>query len=223
MKKLGILFIIIVAVVACKQPQKKGVEKTFWVNSTKITCEGVGKMSCLQIKRGEDFETLRWESFYSNIEGFEYQPGYIYKIKVSENKRENVPADTSSLIYELIEIVSKEQDKFLSITGIWLLQQINGKDVELDPNDAVLEINSSQQKFSGKAICNQINGSIKHVEANKITISKVISTMMMCPNIDLENEYISALQSVEEFEIEANKLLLLDLKGKTILSYKVLD
>jgi len=209
--------------VACKQPQKKGFEKIFWINSTKITCEGVGKMSCLQIKRGEDFETLRWESFYSNIEGFEYQPGYIYKIKVSENQKENVPEDASLFEYELVEIISKEQDKFLSITGIWLLQQVNGKGVGLHPNEVVLEINSSQQKFSGKAICNEINGTIKYIEDNKITISKVISTRKMCPNLELETEYISALQSVEEFNIEANELRLLDLKGKTILSYKMID
>jgi len=222
MKKLGFLLLVMVSLVACKQPQKKGNEKIFWVHSSKISCEGVGKMNCLQVKRGEDFETLRWESFYSNIEGFEYQPGYIYKIKVNESKRKNVPADASSLEYELVEVLSKEQDKFLSITGIWLLQQINGKDVDLNPNDALLEIKSSQQKFFGKAICNQINGNIKHVKDNKISITKVISTMMMCENIELETEYISALQNVEEFKVGDRKLQFLDLKGETILSYKMI-
>lgn len=223
MKKLGFILLVIISIVACKQPQKKGVEKIFWVNSSKIACEGVGKMNCLQIKRGEDFDALRWESFYSNIKGFDYQPGYIYKIKVNETKRENVPADASSLEYELVEIVSKEQDKFLSITGIWLLQQINGKDVDLDPNKATLEISSSKQKFFGKAICNQINGTIKYIGDSKINISKVISTRKMCPNMELETEYLSALQSVEEFNVGDNKLQFLDLKGETILSYKMID
>ena len=223
MKKSGILLLILLSVFSCKSLQKKGVEKVFWVNSSKISCEGVGEMSCLQVKRGEDFKKLPWELFYDDIKGFEYRPGYIYKIKVNETKLENVPADASSLEYTLVEIVSKEQDKFLSITGLWLLQQINGKDIQLDPNDAVLEINSSRQQFFGKVNCNQINGVITHTENNKINISNVVTTRKMCPNIELEAKYIRVLQNVKEFKISNSKLQFLDLKGETILSYKMVD
>nr|WP_317207113.1 DUF4377 domain-containing protein [Chryseobacterium arthrosphaerae] len=48
-----------------------------------------------------------WENFYSNIEGFTYEPGYEYVLKVKTEKIANPPADASSIKYTLVEQVSK--------------------------------------------------------------------------------------------------------------------
>jgi heat shock protein HslJ len=42
---------------------------------------------------------------YSQIDGFDYQPGYLYRLKVRETRLlpAQVPADTSSIRYELVE------------------------------------------------------------------------------------------------------------------------
>lgn len=79
-------------------------EKTFIIASETADCTGVAPMKCLQIK---EKPTDNWSFFYSNIEGFTYEPGYEYVLKVKTEKRENVPADASSIKYTLIKQVSK--------------------------------------------------------------------------------------------------------------------
>lgn len=67
-------------------------------------CSGVGRMQCMLVK----FPGYQsWEYFYSPIEGFEYEPGYEYVLKVRKQKVENPPADASSVKYTLVKTVSK--------------------------------------------------------------------------------------------------------------------
>lgn len=61
-------------------------------------------MKCLQVK---EKETDLWENFYSNIEGFTYEPRFEYVLKVKTEKIENPPMDGSSIKYTLIKQVSK--------------------------------------------------------------------------------------------------------------------
>lgn len=79
-------------------------EKTFIIASETADCTGVAPMKCLQVKEkgSED-----WQNFYSNIEGFTYQPGFEYTLKVRTEKIENPPADASSIRYILVKEVSK--------------------------------------------------------------------------------------------------------------------
>jgi len=57
-----------------------------------------------QIKEDPNGE---WQNFYDQIEGFEWEPGYTYELRVAVHQVENPPADASSLRYELIEVVDK--------------------------------------------------------------------------------------------------------------------
>lgn len=79
-------------------------EKTFIVGPQTADCTGVAPMKCLQVK---EKPTDNWSNFYTNIEGFTYEPGYEYVIKVKTEKVENLPADASSIKYTLIKQVSK--------------------------------------------------------------------------------------------------------------------
>lgn len=79
-------------------------EKTFIVNSQTVDCTGVAPMKCLKIKEKENDN---WSNFYSNIEGFTYEPGFEYVLKVKTEKIENPPADGSSIKYTLIKQISK--------------------------------------------------------------------------------------------------------------------
>jgi heat shock protein HslJ len=80
------------------------VEKTLYVGPEKVPCEGEGPMECYQVKETPDGE---WQLFYNEIEGFEWELGYIYELRVNVYQVENPPAGGSSLRYELIEVVSK--------------------------------------------------------------------------------------------------------------------
>ncbi|HAC22592.1 MAG TPA: hypothetical protein DCF91_10955 [Porphyromonadaceae bacterium] len=83
--------------------------QTLLINSEKIDCMGVAPMKCLQVKN-LDKADAEWETMYANIKGFDYEPGYIYKIKVKvkELDKKQVPADGSSIEYTLEKVISKE-------------------------------------------------------------------------------------------------------------------
>jgi hypothetical protein len=81
-----------------------GNEKTFIVGPETADCTGVAPMKCLQVK---EKQSESWTNFYSNIEGFTYEPGYEYILKVKTEKIVNPPADASSIKYTLIKQVSK--------------------------------------------------------------------------------------------------------------------
>lgn len=77
---------------------------TYTIASRQGDCVGVAPQKCMLIKK-EGAEG--WEFFYSNIEGFQYEPGYEYVLKVREEKKNPVPADASSIKYVLVKEVSK--------------------------------------------------------------------------------------------------------------------
>lgn len=109
MKSLILCSTILLSIAGC-QPEDDQVE-LWWVNSSKVDCMGVGPMKCLQIQKGSTVDAEAWKLFYDQVEGFEYEPGYLYQlqVKVSE-KSAPIPADASSLQYELIKVISKEKD-----------------------------------------------------------------------------------------------------------------
>ena len=60
-------------------------EKTFIVGPETADCIGVAPMKCLQVK---EKASDSWQNFYTNIEGFTYEPGYEYVLKVKTEKIE---------------------------------------------------------------------------------------------------------------------------------------
>lgn len=54
----------------------------------------------------------KWEAFpMGKIEGFEYESGYLYVLKVNKYKIKNPPADGSSIGYKLLEVLSKTKEE----------------------------------------------------------------------------------------------------------------
>ena len=97
--------------------------KALWINSARIDCVGVGPMQCLQVKYSPE---EAWSNFYQDIEGFAYEPGYIYEVSVELIRMDpaNVPADASSIRYKLVEVISKKPDELLRLNDVWALTDI---------------------------------------------------------------------------------------------------
>jgi len=94
------------------------------VKESKVHCTGVGPMEYLQVKTGKEKE---WTYFYENIEGFDFESGYRYKLKVEKSKREgNLPADASAYTYKLKKVVSKKKVKLTTVKNSYILNKKNG-------------------------------------------------------------------------------------------------
>jgi len=90
--------------IQCSQNSAESNEKIMIVGPQLVDCEGVSPMKCMQVKAEE---SDNWEYFYGNIQGFNYESGYEYVIKVKVEEVRNPPADGSSQQYTLITQVSK--------------------------------------------------------------------------------------------------------------------
>ena len=113
-------------------------------------------MTCLQIQKGENIDTENWEMFYASIEGFNYEPGYIYSISVKETElaEDEVPADGSSIKYELVEVLEKSQDPLLALHDIYIVQEILGTAIQGDSLTKVptMEIFVSERRIAGQTV-----------------------------------------------------------------------
>jgi heat shock protein HslJ len=116
-KMLGLTYIallgMLLAACASSTPTKTGDpltqpesgERTIYVGPILVDCEGEGPQKCMLVRENlEDDYTL----FYDQIEGFEYEEGFEYKIIVKEDQVENPPAGGSSLKWSLVSVESKE-------------------------------------------------------------------------------------------------------------------
>lgn len=70
------------------------------------TCQGFIEQQCY-LEFNE--ERQAWEFFYESIKGFDFEPGYIYKLKVRLEDRGTEIQDVGRYAYHLVEILSKEE------------------------------------------------------------------------------------------------------------------
>lgn len=77
---------------------------TLEVAPARVACVGVAPMQCLRVRALPDGA---WQLFYDSIEGFTYEPGYTWVVRVVERDVPNPPADGSSVAYRLVTIVSR--------------------------------------------------------------------------------------------------------------------
>ena len=64
-----------------------------------------------------------------------------------------------------------------------------------------IEFNISEKRLHGNAGCNIINGGFQVDKVNPMSISfpQVISTMMACPDMEVESRVLKALNSAQSF------------------------
>ncbi len=71
----------------------------------KTDCVGAFPQECY-LEYNEEEE--RWHFFYEGIRGFNFEPGFIYRLKVSLHERDEGIQDVGRYEYRLIEVLSKE-------------------------------------------------------------------------------------------------------------------
>lgn len=192
----------------------------FWVSGFKTECTaGAGKMKCLNVHKGENLENPKWENFYSNIEGFQFEKGFLKKIKIKEEKIDNPPADDSSNKYILVKELEKKLDLRVSLVNNWILNSINNNPINRSIILPELEINLYNRRVTGISGCNNYSGQINKLSSNTIQFPNIISTKKACINKNIEQDYLNALRSVAAYQIKEENLILFDKDGKRILSY----
>ncbi|KUY71625.1 hypothetical protein WK78_27580 [Burkholderia cepacia] len=84
----------------------KPVARTVQVAPQSARCTGVAPMECLQVRNRPNEP---WSLWYAGIEGFAYQPGYLYTLEIDEYRVAQPPADGSSIRWVLKRVVERRQ------------------------------------------------------------------------------------------------------------------
>ncbi len=70
------------------------------------TCQGFIEQQCyLEFNT----ESQAWEFFYESIQGFDFEPGYIYTLKVRLEDRGTEIQDVGRYAYHLVEVIDKKE------------------------------------------------------------------------------------------------------------------
>ena len=191
-------------------------QKTLFVGPNLVDCVGVAPQKCMQVK---DNPEDPWKLFYDQIEGFEYQEGYLYELKVSQSTVANPPADSSSLKLKLEEIVSQTEVTADLVDTTWNLETLAGKPPL--PKSEVTAIFGGDGRLYGSAGCNSFNTSYQ-VGGNTITIQPPATTRMSCSQtgvMEQETNFLTALEQAKTFEIVGNRLTMSDAEGQALLTF----
>lgn len=224
--RLLILVSVITCLLSCETTRKTSVDSTnnnqiWWVSGFKTQCSGgAGQMECLKVHKGSDLNDPEWELFYSNIEGFEYEEGFLKKIEltIEELPVTQVPADASSQKYTLVRELEKNVDYRTLLDGEWTLTRLGNNPINRSVRLPELTIDLNEMRISGTGGCNNYTGQIKSITFSSIELGKVAGTRKACPGPTIENEYLKALGEVGSFRIKGNNLMLFN-DGKELLAF----
>src|SRR5262245_55387180 len=84
-------------------PRRPG-ERRHSRSRPRVECTGVAEQLCLQVRETSE---AAWTNLHDAIVGFDYEPGYVYEIRIKEEAVANPPADASSIRRTLVSILSK--------------------------------------------------------------------------------------------------------------------
>jgi heat shock protein HslJ len=210
-----------------EEPAAAGTEKTVFVGPELVDCVGVAPQECLQVKESPEAE---YTLFYGNIEGFDFEPGYEYELRILETEIENPPADASSIQWTLIEVVSKTAVEtgspttdVLDGTGWVVESMVNGAGAVVMPlPGTTISAEFSEGQIGGSASCNRYFASYT-VDGSTLTFSQAGSTMMFCNDpegvMEQESAYLANLEKVASFVMEGDSLSLLDGDGNPVVVF----
>ncbi len=109
--------------------------------------------------------------------------------------------------------------KMMPIDGKWTVVKINDSLVEGGENEIFLFFNSAQKQVHGKIGCNNYNASLEFSPKKPalVKIGPGITTMMACPDLDLEQSLLKALSEVVSFKKFSDRKAILSNAGGEIL------
>jgi len=226
--KQFIFILASIVLLSCSARDKLGDKHIYWVNSSMVPCVGMAPASCLEVQRSETLDPAAWKAFQTTINGFEFEPGYIYKILVKERQLDpaDLPADVSSIEYTLVEILEKRQDVKFTINDNWVALKIMAEPI-LDEMEGVsppqLEIRVGEMRYRGKDGCNNFNGGLIELDEHTIRFGIAAGTRMMCSDMRIPDLFNSTLPDVLSWEIKENNLHLFDAEGNELMQFKKTD
>lgn len=191
---------------------------TLTVAASRSACVGVGPRRCLQVKRAG---SERFELFYDTIDGFDFQPGYQYQLRVRITEVADPPADASNLRYQLVNIIDKAPASNDPEQALWVLQRyiVDGA-MQSVPDGVRATLELIAGRATGSTGCNHYAGSYQR-DGEQLSIDPGGITQRACPGpqMTVETGFLAALGRVTSLTDDDGQMQLNDADGKPLLSF----
>jgi heat shock protein HslJ len=91
----------------------------------------------------------------------------------------------------------------------WVLIELLGKTYEQKGGKSIyFVLQKEANKINGYAGCNNIFGTFELHDGDRISFSKIASTLMVCPDIETERIFLDILGKTDNYNLAGNKLIL---------------
>ena len=94
--------------------------------------------------------------------------------------------------------------KLSALNGEWKIEEVNGEAIPSGmEKQPFINFDVKKKSIHGNAGCNLINGGFETDKENPRSISfpNVISTMMACPDMEVEGKVMKAINEVKSFDV----------------------
>ena len=231
-----LLAVLTVAGFSCKTPATSNSLPTGDNSMTSLDWNGVytGVMPCadcegiettLQLMKDKTYTLTRiylgkssepitssgsftWDANGANIQLSGEDPG---KYKVGENQLMHLDKDGNRITgelaskYVLTKALSGLTEKY------WKLVELNGKpvtktdDMRKEPH---MILRTAGRRINATGGCNNMMGGYEILPGNRIRFTKMASTLMACPNMEVEDRFREVLEMADNYNLDGDKLVL---------------
>jgi len=112
-------------------------------------------------------------------------------------KSVQIPVSTSQATPEIIE-------------KRWKLVELNGEEIKQEGQhkEVYFILHREDKRISGNGGCNSFSGAYTLSEEGRISFSSIISTMMACPDMEIETRLLKVLEMTDNYTLKDNTLSL---------------
>lgn len=107
-----------------------------------------------------------------------------------------------------------------ALGGKWMNIKIKEDSIQKFNDTPELTIDLDNMMIAGKDGCNNFNASINTVTSEVLKFDAIASTKMMCPEMELSNQFLNALRTTVTYKIKGDKLILFDHNQEQVLVFK---
>jgi heat shock protein HslJ len=121
--------------------------------------------------------------------------------KVGENQLTQLDMQGNVITGELADkykLIKNKADATLEDKK-WVLIELTGQPVE--NSRGFIQFSSETGRFSGNNTCNNFFGEYELMDGNRIKFGNAGSTMMACPDMELQNKFMKVLETADNYSV----------------------
>jgi len=141
------------------------------------------------------------------------------KFFVGENTLTQLDEAGNKITGEIATEFILTKSNFDILEKYWKLTELEGQPVTVESGmgrEPHIILKEADNRVNGNGGCNAISGSVEVRSINRIKFSQMMSTLMACPSMQTEQNFLKALQEADSYTLSGDDLSLN--KGEQVLA-----